>query len=58
VRHDGGVTSCPGIYLIGANFLRRRGSSLIDGVGKDAKDLTAHMAGYLSEASPASWLVR
>ena len=47
VRHDGGVTPAPGLYLMGAAFLRRRRSSFIDGVGADARDLSAHLAGYL-----------
>jgi putative flavoprotein involved in K+ transport len=47
VRHDGGVTPSPGLYLIGANFLRRRKSGFIDGVGQDAHELAAHMAGHL-----------
>ena len=33
VRHDGGITSSPGLYQIGLPFLRRRKSTLIDGVG-------------------------
>lgn len=49
VRHDGGVTPCPGLYLIGATFLRRRKSSLIDGVGDDARELSAHLVGYLAQ---------
>jgi putative flavoprotein involved in K+ transport len=49
VRHDGGVTQSPGLYLIGSNFLRRRRSSFIDGAGQDARDLTAHLAGYLDQ---------
>jgi len=47
VRHDGGVTASPGLYLIGANFLRRRKSGFIDGVGQDAHELAAHLAGHL-----------
>jgi putative flavoprotein involved in K+ transport len=47
LRHDGGVIDSPGLYLIGLPFLRRRKSSLIDGVGDDARDLSAHLAGYL-----------
>ena len=47
VVHDGGVTACPGLYLIGMPFLRRRKSTLIDGAAGDAADLTAHLAGYL-----------
>ena len=31
VVHDGGVTACPGLYLMGLPFLRRRKSTLIDG---------------------------
>jgi putative flavoprotein involved in K+ transport len=45
IRHDGGVTPSPGLYLIGHNFLRRRKSTFIDGVGDDARDLAAHIAG-------------
>jgi putative flavoprotein involved in K+ transport len=54
VRHDGGVTAAPGLYLMGMPFLRRRKSSLIDGAGDDARDLSAHLAAYLaSAAAPA-----
>jgi putative flavoprotein involved in K+ transport len=47
VVHDGGVTACPGLYLIGMPFLRRRKSSLIDGAADDAAELTTHLAGHL-----------
>ena len=47
IRHDGGVTAAPGLYLMGAPFLRRRKSTLIDGAGDDARDLSAHLAAYL-----------
>ena len=53
VRHDGGVTACPGLYLIGATFLRRRKSSFIDGVGDDARELSAHLATYLGTVAEA-----
>jgi putative flavoprotein involved in K+ transport len=49
--HDGGVTTWPGLYVIGMPFLRRRKSSLIDGAAPDARDLTAHLAGYLASPS-------
>jgi putative flavoprotein involved in K+ transport len=49
VRHDGGVVEAPGMYLLGMPFLRRRKSTLIDGVGDDARDLSAHLAAYLGE---------
>lgn len=48
IRHDGGVVSeAPGLYLLGLTFLRRRKSSLIDGVGDDARDLSAHLGAHL-----------
>ena len=54
IRHDGGVvTEAPGLYLLGLPFLRRRKSSLIDGVGDDARDLSAHLAAHLTP-SPIS----
>jgi putative flavoprotein involved in K+ transport len=49
LRHDGGVVDAPGMYVLGLPFLRRRKSSLIDGVGDDAHDLAAHLAGYLAD---------
>jgi putative flavoprotein involved in K+ transport len=48
IRHDGGVVESPGVYLMGIPFLRRRKSSLIDGAGDDARDLSAHLASYLN----------
>jgi putative flavoprotein involved in K+ transport len=48
IRHDGGVVvEAPGMYLMGMPFLRRRKSTLIDGAGDDAEDLSAHLASYL-----------
>jgi putative flavoprotein involved in K+ transport len=49
--HDGGVAAWPGLYVIGMPFLRRRKSSLIDGAAPDARDLTAHLTGYLASPS-------
>jgi putative flavoprotein involved in K+ transport len=43
IRHDGGVTAAPGMYVMGLPFMRRRKSSFIDGAGKDAADLAAHL---------------
>ncbi len=47
VRHDGGVTASPGLYLMGMPFLRRRKSTLIDGAAADAADLSGHLGHYL-----------
>jgi putative flavoprotein involved in K+ transport len=41
------------MYLMGMPFLRRRKSSLIDGVGDDARDLSAHLVSYLNERASA-----
>jgi len=47
IVHDGGVCPLAGIYVLGLNFMRRRNSSFIDGVGADAEALAAHIAGFL-----------
>jgi putative flavoprotein involved in K+ transport len=48
IRHDGGVVvDAPGMYLMGMPFLRRRKSTLIDGAGDDAEDLSGHLETYL-----------
>jgi putative flavoprotein involved in K+ transport len=48
LAHEGGVlTGAPGLYTLGLPFLRRRKSTLIDGVGDDARDLSAHLAAYV-----------
>ena len=51
VRHDGGVTQAPGLYLMGGAVLRRRKSSLIDGAGEDAADLCQHLADHLDRVA-------
>ena len=54
IRHDGGVVvDAPGLYYMGATFLRRRKSSFIHGAGDDAADLSRHLAGFLG-VSPAN----
>ena len=54
IRHDGGVAESPGMYVLGLPFLRRRKSSLIDGVGDDARELSAHLASHLNARAKAS----
>jgi putative flavoprotein involved in K+ transport len=48
IRHDGGIALSPGMYVLGLPFLRRRKSALLDGAAPDARDLSAHLAGYLA----------
>ncbi len=53
IRHDGGVMERPGMYALGLPFTRRRKSTFLDGVGPDAAELSAHLAGHLDAvASP------
>ena len=51
IRHDGGIVSAPGMYVMGLPFMRRRKSSFIDGAGDDAADLAAHMSQNLNRAA-------
>jgi len=44
IRHEGGVASEPGLYVLGMRFQRTKGSNLIDGVGPDADVLSKHIA--------------
>jgi putative flavoprotein involved in K+ transport len=54
IRHDGGITSSAGLYLMGAPFMRQRKSTLIDGAGDDARELSGHLASYIdARAEPA-----
>jgi putative flavoprotein involved in K+ transport len=47
LRHDGGVVDAPGLYVMGLHFMRRRKSSFLHGAADDARELSAHLAGYL-----------
>ncbi|MGH2476961.1 MAG: NAD(P)-binding domain-containing protein, partial [Candidatus Limnocylindrales bacterium] len=48
IRHDGGVVrGAPGMYVLGLNVLRRRGSSFIGGAARDTADLAAHLHQHL-----------
>lgn len=47
--HRGGVLPQPGLYALGLRFMRRRSSNFIDGVGRDAEELAAHLAAFLGQ---------
>jgi putative flavoprotein involved in K+ transport len=49
LQHDGGVVDAPGLYAIGLPVLRRRKSTFIHGAEDDARDIVAHLAGYLAD---------
>lgn len=48
IRHRGGVTPAPGLYVLGLRFLRRRNSNFLDGVGADAEALAAELHAHLA----------
>jgi len=50
LRHRGGVTAEPGVYVIGLRRQRQNNSNFIDGAGDDAAFLAGHIAGYLGSA--------
>jgi len=54
LRHDGGVCDAPGLYALGLPVLRRRKSTFICGAEDDARDVVAHLAGYLDGAARSS----
>lgn len=47
LKHDGGVVSSPGLYVLGLPLMRRRKSSFIFGIEDDARDITDHLIDYL-----------
>jgi putative flavoprotein involved in K+ transport len=53
IRHRGGVTPDPGLYVMGLRFLRRRNSSFIDGQAKDAVELADHILARRGQPSLA-----
>ncbi|MEM7339775.1 MAG: NAD(P)-binding domain-containing protein [Actinomycetota bacterium] len=51
IRHTGGVMTEPGMYVLGLPFQQHRASSFIDGVGRDATELAAHLTSWLDAVS-------
>ncbi len=51
LRHTGGVVDAPGMYALGLPVLRRRNSTFISGAGDDAREVIAHLAGYLDRCA-------
>jgi putative flavoprotein involved in K+ transport len=45
IRQVRGRTPLPGLYVLGLQFMTRRRSSFIDGVGRDAEEIAEHLAG-------------
>jgi putative flavoprotein involved in K+ transport len=58
LRHDGGVVSdAPGLYLLGAPFLRRRASTYIHGASTDTAELGEHLHSHLGSRRPRVWTI-
>ena len=53
IQHTGGMTSVPGLHVLGMQFQRRRNSAFIDGVGADARDLAEAIAARSVRAAVA-----
>ncbi len=45
---DRGAASVPGLYFMGLNWMVKRKSGLLYGVADDARQVAAHIAGYLA----------
>jgi putative flavoprotein involved in K+ transport len=54
LRHEGGVAPAPGLFALGLRFLRRRSSTFIDGVGRDAEALAPLIAAHLGATRRAA----
>jgi putative flavoprotein involved in K+ transport len=54
IRHAGGVTPVPGLYVLGLRLLRRRNSNFLDGVGHDARYLAGHIERRLERQALAA----
>src|SRR5215472_14486165 len=55
IAHRRGVTSVPGLYVMGLKFLHRRDSTYVDGVRHDARFVAAHVTRRMTaRALPAA----
>jgi putative flavoprotein involved in K+ transport len=55
IAHRRGVTSVPGLYVLGLKFLHRRDSTYVDGVRHDARFVAAHVTRRMTtRAHPAA----
>jgi len=54
IRQRDGVTPAPGLYVLGQYFQTYRNSSLIDGVGRDARRVARHLEHNLARGTVAA----
>jgi putative flavoprotein involved in K+ transport len=52
--HDGGVCPMPGLFVVGLPFLRRRSSTFLSGIGRDAVELAGEVRRHLDRAAAAA----
>ena len=52
--HDGGVLRAPGLFVLGLPFLRRRSSTFLSGIGRDAVELSGAIRQHLDRATAAA----
>ena len=50
IQEEGASTVVRGLYFVGVHFLRKRRSSLLNGVGEDAAVVARHIATLPAEA--------
>ncbi len=54
IVHDGGRLRAPGLFAIGLPFLRRRSSTFLSGIGRDAVELTLEIRRHLDRLTAAA----
>ena len=54
VVHDGGILRRPGLFVIGLPFLRRRSSTFLSGIGRDAVELSIEIRRHLDQVVAAA----
>jgi putative flavoprotein involved in K+ transport len=54
LAHDGGVARVPGLFVIGLPFLRRRSSTFLSGIGRDAVELSMEVRRHLARIADAA----
>jgi putative flavoprotein involved in K+ transport len=54
ILHDGGLLRAPGLFAIGLPFLRRRSSTFLSGIGRDAVELSIEIRRHLDRAAVAA----
>jgi putative flavoprotein involved in K+ transport len=52
IHEEGASTVVPGLYFVGVHFLRKRRSSLLNGVGEDAAVVARQIAAQIRASGP------